>query len=367
MKRWVLVAAMALAAVPAAPAQGADRVERGGDGKFVFGVVPQQQLLENDYRAISHGRVRSLRLPVYWPRVEPEPGRLDWSGYDVLVGQAARRGITVLPYLYGSPGWSARFDGVDCTSDCSRYAPRSPGTRAAFAFFASEAVRQYGPGGRYWAAHPGVPYRPIGSWQVWNEQNSAKYFAPEPDVAGYAALLERTAGAIRSVDPGSEIILGGMWGPDGSKEVVPTSTYLNRLYEQPGASGSFDSLALHPYSSGVDGMLAQIRSARSAARRGGEKRPALWITELGWASDGPAGHYLVKGRRGQAEILRDSYSALLERSDRWRLRGAYWYAWEDTAPTDGFICLWCPGAGLRSASGEGKPAWRSMKRLTRRR
>jgi len=353
------VAVFTLGATHGATSHGA----RAQGEKFVFGVIPQTHLVGTDYRAMAEGGVRSLRVAVYWPRVEQEPQVIDWSGYDALVGRAARRGVSVLPYLYGSPRWAATSDGIECTSDCSAYAPQSAETRGRFAFFASEAVRQYGPGGRFWAANPDVPYRPITTWQVWNEQNSSKYFAPQPDAGSYAALLQRTAEAIRSVDPQAEILLGGMWGPDSTDGVVPTSTYLDQLYALPGARESFDSVGLHPYSSGLRGMLGQIRSARRAIRRAGDTEVGLWITELGWASDGPSDHHLVKGRRGQAKILGEAYSALLERRERWGLRGAYWYAWKDVEPTDGFICLWCPGAGLRSVDDNGKPAWRKLKRL----
>jgi hypothetical protein len=334
--------------------------------KFVFGVIPQQELFDSDFRAMHRGGIGSLRVALYWSRVEARFGPLNWSGFDNLVSRAARSGITVLPYLYGTPKWVANFDGIRCSGDCAKYVPQSSITRKRFERFASEAVRQYGPGGRFWAAHPELPYRPIRIWQIWNEQNSPKYFAPEPDAASYADLLARTSAAIRGVDPGAEILLGGMWGPDNATDVVPTSTYLRRLYAQPGARESFDSIGLHPYASDLRGMLAQIRSARRVARRAGDPGVALWITELGWASSGPRGHYLVKGRRGQAAILSDAYAALLERREEWRLRGAFWYAWKDTDSTYGFICVWCPGAGLRSVDGGGKPAWRSLKRVARR-
>ena len=366
MRRSLAASALALAVFALGASRGAAShgVQPQGE-RFVFGVIPQGELLGSDYRAMRNGDVRSLRVALYWPRVEPQFRAIDWSDYDAVVGRAARRGVGVLPYLYGTPRWAANFDGIQCSGDCTHHAPRSSLTRGRFAFFASEAVRRYGPGGRFWAAHPDVPYRPIRTWQVWNEQNSSKYFAPHPDVASYAALLQETAAAIRSVDPGAEIMLGGMWGAGGVADVVPASTYLSRLYAQPGARESFDSIGLHPYASSAGGMIAQVRASRRVVNRAGDSAVGLWVTEVGWASTGPEDHYLVKGPRGQAKILEQAYSALLSRSERWQLRGAYWYAWKDTGPADGFICVWCPGAGLRSADGSGKPAWRSLKRLAR--
>ena len=48
---------------------------------------------------------------------------------------------------------------------------------------------------------------PIQSWQIWNEPNLAKYFAPQPSVSEYARLLEISQAAIRGQDPQAQIVL----------------------------------------------------------------------------------------------------------------------------------------------------------------
>jgi hypothetical protein len=334
--------------------------------RFTFGVIPQENLDGNDFKGIHKAGIKSVRVALPWQQVEPSPGALDWSAFDALAGEAANNRLTLLPFLYGSPAWSAVADGHACFStDCTIYAPSSDGSRAGFASFAAEAVRRYGPDGQFWAAHPELPYRPIRSWQVWNEQNSSKYFAPQPDVESYAALLKATAAAIDSVDSKADVVLGGMWGPKGTQAVVPIASYLEALYAVEGARETFDSLAVHPYAKTADAVLEQVREARRVAAKFRDRRVGILATELGWASTGPAGHWLVKGRRGQARILRNSYRALLKRQRRWRIRGAWWYAWQDASPGAGFICLWCPGAGLLDVDGARKPSWRAMKKLAR--
>ncbi len=156
-------------------------------------------------------------------------------------------------------------------------------------------------------------------------------------------------------------------GPEGAQAVVPIRSYLKLLYAVEGARESFDSLAVHPYAKNADAVLDQVREARRVAAKFRDRRVGILATELGWASTGPAGHWLVKGRRGQARILRNSYRALLKRQRRWRIRGVWWYAWQDAAPGSAFICLWCPGAGLLDANGARKPAWRAMRKLARKR
>jgi polysaccharide biosynthesis protein PslG len=204
------------------------------------------------------------------------------------------------------------------------------------------------------------------AWQIWNEQNSPKYYSPVPNPRDYARLVAASAGAIRSVRPKVDVILGGMWGPAKQKQVVPVARFLRGVYRHRGAAASFDGLAVHPYHRGVGGMLRQVYAVKRAARSAGDKRAAIWVTELGWASTGPKGHRLVRGRKGQARILKRAYQALAKRRVQWRVRGVYWYAWTDAKVGAAFVCKWCPGAGLRTADGKPKPAWREMKRVARR-
>jgi hypothetical protein len=334
--------------------------------RFTFGIIPQQDLDAHDFEAMHTAGARSLRIALYWAQVEPWSGAREWSQFDALVGEAASNGVSVLPYLYGSPPWSAAADGYACTTDCAIYAPSSDASRAAFAGFAADAVRRYGRDGSFWEANPELPYRPIRTWQIWNEQNSSKYFAPAPDAERYAAILFTAADAIRSVDPKADVALGGMWGPKRTTAVVPVATYLKLLYPIEGVRESFDALSVHPYGKNADDVVGQVREARRVAARFKDRKAAILATELGWASTGPADHWLVKGWRGQARILRNSYKALLERAQRWRIRGVWWYAWQDNPPETGFICRWCPGAGLLDVDGKRKPAWRAMKKLAAR-
>ena len=334
--------------------------------RFLFGIIPQQTLDAHDFESMHTAGARSLRIALYWAQVEPWPGARDWSQSDAVVAEAASNGVSVLPYVYGSPPWSATADGYGCTSDCVIYAPSSDASRARFAGFAADAVRRYGRDGSFWEANPELPYRPIRTWQVWNEQNTSKYFAPAPDAERYAALLVAAADAIRSVDRRADVALGGMWGPKGANAVVPVASYLKLLYPIPGVRESFDSLSVHPYGKNADDVVEQVREVRRVAASFHDRKASILATELGWASTGPADHWLVKGRRGQARLLRNSYEALLERQERWRIRGAWWYTWQDNPPEAEFICRWCPGAGLVGVDGRRKPAWRAMKKLAAR-
>ncbi|MQA74383.1 MAG: hypothetical protein GEU88_08615 [Solirubrobacterales bacterium] len=353
-----------LALAGAAPAGDAGRERaRAEAAGLVVGVVPQRGIGHLETGRMADAGIGSLRFWLSWPSVEPERGHYDWSGPDQIVESAAASGIATLPYLYGSPGWAIALDGYDCEVKCGAYAPASALTRGAFASFAGAAVRRYGPEGSFWRAHPALPHLPIRAWQVWNEQNSPFFFRPRADASSYAALLERTATAVRAVDPGAEVIVGGMWGATSSPSgVIGTGRYLRDLYRVDGASESFDSISVHPYDPRTKGVLAQIRAARRVARRAGDAAAGLWVTEVGWASAGRRNEGLVKGRSGQARMLRRTFTRLIDRAERWNLRGAYWYAWRDTV-RGGAVCAWCARAGLLTRGGRAKPAYRALRTL----
>ena len=204
--------------------------------------------------------------------------------------------------------------------------------------------------------------QPVRVWQVWNEQNSPKYYAPKVRVNGYARLIKATSKAIKSVDPKAEVMLGGMWGPQSlkkGKKKPPVTTfidYMKRLYRVRGIKKRFDSLAIHPYSSNVSGMIKQMREARRVAKSFGDRKVGLWITEIGWASGGPGDEPYVKGDSGQAKLLSKAYRKLDKKRRAFRLRGVFWYSWRDR-PGGDLICAWCGHAGLLNLDGSPKPAW----------
>jgi len=206
---------------------------------------------------------------------------------------------------------------------------------------------------------------PLRVWQVWNEQNSPKYFAPRVDVRSYAKLLKAASRAIKSVDPGAEVMLGGMWGPaDARKVVLPLRPYLKRLYKIDGIKKHFDSIAIHPYAASTRGSLDQLEVARAAVKRAGDAKVGTWITELGWAADGPKSNLYVKGLEGQAKLLGRTLAGFERKRRKFRLEGVYWYSWRDKSGGE-LICDWCGYAGLRALDGSAKPAWKAFTRVAR--
>jgi hypothetical protein len=321
-----------------------------------LGVVSQTDPSEAEFEAMRRGGVGTYRWLVSWPSLQTSADAPpDWSATDRIVTNLAKNDIRPLPMIQGSPCFVV---------DCSRIPPErahnspplgSPQARRAWSDFLGELVGRYGPDGTFWSANPAVPYRPIGVWQIWNEQNAPKFYAPSPSVEGYAELLAISSQAIRSRDPEAQILLGGMFGDPSEPGSIEAPRFLDELYGIPGTERNFDGVAVHPYSRDVAGVEQQMLDIRRVIEANGDAETPIWVTELGWGSgDGPRGRLIVTPA-GQARRLGEAFGLLLARRDDWNLAGALWFAWRDTS--DPNVCDWCRTAGLISEDGSAKDSW----------
>jgi hypothetical protein len=357
----VALAAVAAVVVTLSVGGSADSGEEPGPPpRSFFGVVPQGGLFAEDLERMGRGKVGTIRLHLPWAVLDPtEADDYAFESIDGVILEAAKNGIEVVPFMFGTPAWAAERDGhTDCLPDCATYAPRSPEALEPWNEFLEALVERYGPGGEIWKANPDVDPVPVHAWQIWNEQNSATFYKPRPDAQGYADLLASSEEAIHSVDPEAEIILGGMFGtpPDGTD----AWDYLAELYET-GAEQSFDAIAVHPYGGQVDKLELQVELMREQVNAAGDEA-ATWITEIGWASSGPPNPY-NKGPQGQAEQLEAAYGLLMEKRLEWEIENVSWYSWRDVADSP---CEWCGGSGLfpEDSLERPKPSWESYVALT---
>jgi hypothetical protein len=359
--RAVAVAALIALLAGAAPAWAAEAPPAG-----FYGVVSQGPLGRADMDRMARGRIGTLRVTLFWNQVDPTPlPAYDWSDFDTTVGEAARRGIAVLPSIFTTPRWVSSLDGCE-SSDCAVTPPHTQPGLAAWRTFLADAVQRYGPGGTFWLLHPELPEQPIETWQIWNEENDPGFFAPAPSVDRYVALLRAASGAIRGVDPEARILLGGMccYPRHGAEGGIRTTDYLRTLYSYPGIDREFDGVSVHPYAARFGGVRAQVDNV-AALVHGPLRDPqaGIWVTEVGWASGG-VHNRLNSGLHGQARRLRQTFGYLTRARARLRIRAVLWYAWRDV-PAEDSPCLWCPQSGLfRAGALVPKPAWAALTRFT---
>ena len=251
-----------------------------------------------------------------------------------------------------TPAWAATRPG-DLTS-----APADPATAQAFA---AALVARYGPAGTFWAEHPELPRLPLRQWQVFNEPNHTGFWSERPYAPSYVATLRAVAAGIRGADPGATIVLAGLTNRSWLA--------LRQLYKA-GARGSFDVVALHPYTRRAEDVLRLVRYARRVMRANGDAALPVWITELSW----PAAQGQRRAGRGigievsaaeQAALLGQALTLLAKARKRQNIGKVLWYTWlSSEAGPNPFD--W---SGLRRQRGDGAvstPALAVFRRAARR-
>jgi hypothetical protein len=361
----LLLAALATALFAGTQAGSAKTPPRAP--KTFFGIGPQQPFSDKDLEYMKAGGIGSIRMLVSWPATQPtEKGPYEWGGIDLAVEEASRRGLRILPFVYGLPRWLG--------ADERRLPVDSGRQRKAWTGFLEALVRRYGPGGEFWAQHsPGaVQYQteainrplPIRDWQIWNEVNFF-YFAFPVSVPRYARLINISGPAIKRVDPSANVVLSGLFGEPkqrGNKGMNATD-FLDRLYAYPGIKSRFDSIALHPYAVYAEDLEEMIEGVHEVTVENRD-RPGFYVTELGWGSQNNFQQVAFEqGPRGQVEQLRSSYQYMLENRGRLNLKAAYWFSWKDLKDS----CTFCDSVGLfrEGPKFRPKPAWHAFLTFTR--
>ncbi|HSR95278.1 MAG TPA: hypothetical protein VLK56_10475 [Solirubrobacterales bacterium] len=335
-----LAALLGALILPALPPAGAAAVPPG-----FIGISPQSLPSESDYELMEEAGLKSVRLPLPWPQIEPvDPVYRppDWSSFDFSVELAALHGMTVLPFVASSPAWVAPESTLE---------PARGWRLRAWASFLRAAVRRYGAGGEFWREHPDVPYLPVGAWEIWNEENIVTFGSANPE--RFAPLLRTSGRVIHDADPGAKVILGGLFGrPLQIPPNIGSGAYLSRLYRARNVKRFFDGVALHPYVADAAAMRPQILNLRRIMRIHHDAGTPIYVTELGWGSASFESRW-ERGPQGQARELDRAFSMLADHRRSWRIGGVWWFSWADATGA----CQFCDSAGLLTEGREAKPSW----------
>jgi hypothetical protein len=194
----------------------------------------------------------------------------------------------------------------------------------------------------------------VSAWEVWNEQNTSRFWPSGPSPSEYVSLLKAAHPAVKSADPGALVVFGGVSQNDYS--------YIEGAYAA-GAKGYFDVMAVHPYpgpnapedvwySNGRIGPMAftGFREVRSSMLARGDDKP-IWLTEFGWSTTTTESWGVTQSQ--QADYLTRAY---------WLLESypyvavAYWYNlrnnfWDQDADT------WETQLGLMRTDFTRKPSY----------
>ena len=330
-----------------------------------WGVGSQTPLVQKDFDQMNKGKVGTIRIPVFWSEVDQtaEPGDTNWGSIDPIIAGAASGGVRVLPFLYGMPKWVATgLDGKNCQpAKCAIRPPKSPEALAAWETFVGEFIDRYGPQGAYWdEEYTTVPKVPIDVVQAWNEQNSNSFYAPKANPRKYAKLLGATADAVRARDDSIDVVLGGMPQLAGSKKAIKASEYLADLYKVAGVEDDFDGVAIHPYGASLQKVAGQVELFRDVIKKARDSKASLWITEVG-AGSANGGNPLNRGRKGQADLLIDTFKYFRKNRNKFNIENVDWFSWMDNTVS---FCDWCKSSGLFKVGLKAKPSWRAFTKFT---
>jgi hypothetical protein len=184
---------------------------------------------------------------------------------DTIVGDAARRHITVLPTVLYAPSWDATNNpnGVPY-----------PDRAAPYASYLTALIGRYGPHGTFWSEFPDIPKLPIRTWQIWNEPNLS-YYWKQPFASSYVSLLRLAHSAVKHADPGAQVVLGALTNLAWKS--------LGQVYKAGGRS-SFDIASVNGFTQDPANVILYLRFMRNAMSRFGDRLKPLIATELSWPS-----------------------------------------------------------------------------------
>ena len=287
-----------------------------------------------------------------WEDAEPSPGQ--WRA-DVLAemnadAEAAKaKGLKVLMVIQRSPAWASGGRGGTAP-------PTDP---AAFGRAMGEIAKR-------------VPS--VDAWELWNEEDTDRFFAGGADPAKYAAMVKSAYPAIKAAQPADLVITGATTGNNYQ--------FIEALYDH-GLKGHFDAIATHTDTAClVDGpnreyrepdgrlgryIFSSYREVYEVMKAHGDGDKQIWMTELGWATHSTdptsckVGAFAGQKAAGvteaqQAEFLTQAYRCLA--SDPY-VGVAFWFGMQDVPGRE-------PGGhGLFRRDGSAKPAAAAFRELSR--
>lgn len=208
--------------------------------------------MPQNLRVLTAAGIRWTRADFSWSGVQHEEGgSWHFDHLDRVVENAEKEGVSVLPILNYNVRWA---------TPAYRHLDQ-------WCAYVEAVVTRYKDRIRY--------------WEVWNEQNLEGFWGDKPSGANYAILLQATYKTIKKIDPGLQVVYGGLAG-------VPMEYVIATL--EAGAAEYFDVFNVHPYRHGMTTMartqeyyslMCRLENVLKAYKPGG---CPVWITEFGWAT-----------------------------------------------------------------------------------
>jgi hypothetical protein len=294
----------------------------------------------NQLKTMVSSGVQSVRLAFSWAAAQPfktdadvpEDRKADFTDVggvptsfkfsDMVVGDAARERVTVLPTVLYAPQWDAvnNRNGVDY-----------PRKAAPYGAYLTALIGRYGPRGSFWRENPSIPKTPIRSWQIWNEPNLA-YYWKQPFASSYVSFLKVAHAAVKKADRGAQVVLGALTNTAWKS--------LGQIYKVKGAKNLFDVASVNGFTKIPANVLRFMVFVRHAMARFGDGAKPLMATEISWPSakgKTKAKYDFITTQAGQARNISTLLPLIGQARLALHLSAFYWYTWmgqedPDTGP-----------------------------------
>ena len=185
----------------------------------------------------------------------------DFSGLDEVMTLSRRYDLRVVADLITIPSWMAA---CQASVDLTHMSRCGTDDLADYRSMISQIVAHADP--------------TIRDWEIWNEPDQPAFFAGTPQQ--YARMLRAAHDAVKDVDPGANVLLGGISSTYGA-------SWLAQVFATPGADAghAFDIANVHERGR-LDSLATDIGSWKRWLMAAGFNGP-LWVTEHGYPSDPP--------------------------------------------------------------------------------
>jgi hypothetical protein len=290
------------------------------------------------------GRVAADRLgyvvcELAWNVVEPTAGQYNFTFYDQLMTGLAEHHLRWLPVVEAAPPFAT----MGASPPTGAINPPDP---ERYADFMALLVGRYGPHGSFWRQHPSLPYVPVRAWQVWSEPNLPAYWYPKPNPAAYTNLLRDTWRSVEGRYPHTTLLGAGM-------PFISGINFYRQILRFGGARW-FSAANLHDYSSQVRYAELYLRLLRETLDQHGAGTKPIWVTEFGWASNGPPSPF-TKDARAPADVYL-LFRYMIAHRRALRLDEIVYYDWRD--PLQYNVDFWGNHLGLYTAADVPRPVSR---------
>ena len=283
-----------------------------------------------------------IRIAVSWNMLEPNHKggwANDWyiPRLTEVIDTANNLGLDVYLMLHSTPCWASSDPNRNCANKqwLTTYPPRNS---ADYASAMRKLVHLY--------------RNKVVAWEVWNEPNTSRFWAPTPNATAYTNLLKTTYSAVKAEKASATVLGGSLAGAD--------MDFMLAMYDA-GARGHFDALALHPYSGTAapndcpnlrSSFACGVESIRDMMLHIGDNKP-VWFTEYGWSSYSGTGGV---GLQTQRSYLQQSVGLV----NSWNfVPVATWYNLIETNSSSGAL-EFEDHMGLFNINYDAKPAGRAF-------